>query len=238
MKYLEARTLGSVAAMVLLLDSCMSARNQPADSTTTSSNGETIRSESKVRQEPSQNATMKTGALSILESEKCRVIEAISHDLLKLPLRAPNKPLGRVVASSRTVVAYLDDKPFSTDAARLAREFPGHEALLANFLELGKTSGQLRCENLAPSVIWVSEERLQLLWDFEAESWTKHISRLEPQAAGLGGFSDVGISSNGREAFAYAFLQYGDLGGEGKYWLVTKENDGWKVKQRADIWIS
>jgi hypothetical protein len=171
-------------------------------------------------------------------TDKCQVIEVVAQALKKLDVAATDSSERAIVAWTTSATAYLDSEPISGDRKLLESNFSQRGSLISLFLDVAANQTVFHCEGQTPSVIWADRDRMNDLWERQEETWRGHLARLEPRAAGLGGFSDVAFSADRHEALVYAFLQYGDLGGEGKYWLVTKENDGWKVKQRADIWIS
>jgi len=59
-----------------------------------------------------------------------------------------------------------------------------------------------------------------------------------PNAGGFWSFSRPGFNTAGDEALVYVVHSCGWLCGTGHYYLLAKESDVWKVKNRVMLWIS
>lgn len=74
-------------------------------------------------------------------------------------------------------------------------------------------------------------------FDHTRDNWTKFYEKY-PDSGGFIMLSNVGFSKTGDQALVYVVHWCGDLCGTGHYVLLSKDEDKWKVDEKAMIWIS
>ncbi len=116
--------------------------------------------------------------------------------------------------------------------------------LVKGFNERNNSMKQLEnLFDLKSKVILLSEAKLKVIFKPERsygetaeEDWANF--RKEYQTFSLLSLSRVGFNKNRDKALVVLGSQYGWLGGDGFYYLLTKKRDGWKIKKKLRAWIS
>jgi hypothetical protein len=113
----------------------------------------------------------------------------------------------------------------------------------ASFIARNAQSQRLGPEmSLGAPYVLVTDLELQQLFTSTSEAgveagWQAFYARY-PDAHGLITLSRVGFNAGGDQALVYVGNQYGGLGGEGVYFLLSRVGDAWLVDQQALTWIS
>ena len=188
----------------------------------------------KVPRTPRTQADVKTVprlAMSSDIGEKCSVINTVAHELCKIANIGKHE-----LTASKTIATKYPLQSIAEDRVELHKMFPEQSALVDRLVELSKTQEQHSCASSPQLVEFVRSEQLREVLQDSDKSWRGFESRW-PNSCGLGRFSGVAFSGDGRWVLLYGEIQYGNLAASGSYWLMRKDQTSWVVAARREMWM-
>lgn len=91
--------------------------------------------------------------------------------------------------------------------------------------------------------VLVTDEKLKTIFVTDSngyvsdESWNAFYKQY-PGAPGILAFSRVGFDAQKTEAIVYVVIQSGLVGGAGRFFVLSKDREKWKVQKQVVIWLS
>ncbi len=226
--WLEARLVGRVL-MVLALCSCSSPSDLGgAEDTGGLPNGPTHGGGTGGA--PGAGGTTSLPADRSLDAEE----EAVYAALLAEEHRA-----AFYVIQAQTAVNVSEDYPLDQLLVSLLESFPELSSETTASYQARNATAHPVSPNLnigAPYVI-ITDEELNPIFMSGGDGWQRFYA-IYPGAPGTIQLSRVGFNWRLDQALLYVGQQWGDLAGEGIYYVMQKSAAGWQLTRERRIWIS
>lgn len=173
-----------------------------------------------------------------LFSTICAEEYQVWNDLLRFNNAVPVREI--IVITDQTssierLFEYLGEKEKDKALAELCLDEKTYQEILEDAQK--KDSAKLKRKFNLAKYFLLSEKKKDQIFKGSGNGWDYFYSKY-PDSGGITSFSRVGFNLKKDKALVFVGHQAHYMAGAGLYYLLSKENNVWKIKGRRLIWIS